>query len=75
MALHVAALHRGPVAALARSEQTVELGLRLDRDPVEVHSHTGRRLIVADATAYAVRRSDGSWQSSNTPVTMFAITG
>ena len=75
MGMHVAALHRGPVASLARSEQTVELGMRLVRDPVEVHSHSGRRLVVADATAFAVRRSDGSWQSSNAPVTMFAMTG
>src|SRR5205823_11366175 len=45
MGMHVAALHRGPVASLARSEQTVELGMRLVRDPVEVHSHSGRRLV------------------------------
>ena len=75
MAMHVAALHRGPVAELAQSERTVELGIRLVRDPVEVHSHSGQRLFVADATAYALRRYDGSWQPVHAPVTMFAITG
>jgi competence protein ComEC len=75
MGMHVAALHRGPVAALGRSEQTVELGLRLVRDPVEVHSHSGRRLLVADATAYAVRQQDGSWQPASAPITMFAVSG
>ena len=75
MAMHVAALHRGPVAELAQSERTVELGIRLTRDPVEVHSHSGRRLLVADATAYALRQRDGMWQPVHAPVTMFAITG
>lgn len=75
MGMHVAALHRGPVAALARSERTAELGIRLVRDPVEVRSRSGHRLLVADATAYAVRQPGGSWQSSSAPVTMFAVAG
>ena len=75
MGLHVAALHRGPVAALARADRTVELAVRLVRDPVAVHSRTGRRLLVADATATAVRLPDGGWQSANAPVTLFAVAG
>lgn len=75
MGLHLAALHRGPVAALARAERTVELQVRLVRDPVAVHSRTGRRLYVADATATAVRPPDGAWQSASSPVTLFAMSG
>jgi competence protein ComEC len=73
--LHVAALHRGPVASLARTDRTVELALRLVRDPAQVRSSTGRPLIVTDATASAVRVLDGAWRSANAPVTLFAVTG
>ena len=75
MAMHLTALHRGPVAALARDGGNVEMRLTLVRDPIEVRSSTGRRLTVVDATAIAVRRGDDAWQPDNAPVTLFAVAG
>ena len=75
MAMHLAALHRGPVAAEARTGGTAELRLKLVRDPVEVTASTGRPLTVVDATALGVRRGDGSWQGAHAPVTVFAVAG
>lgn len=75
MTTHVAALHRGPVAALARDDATVELRLKLVRDPVEVSARTGRTLTVVDATATGVRRDHGTWQGDHAPVTVFAVAG
>src|SRR4051812_191891 len=51
MATHLAALHRGPVAAFARDGGNVEMQLTLVRDPIEVRSSTGRAMTVVDATA------------------------
>ena len=75
MAMHLAALHQGPVAAAARTGGMVELRLKLVRDPVEVSARTGRSLTVADATALAVRRSDAPWTGDHAPVTLFAVAG
>jgi competence protein ComEC len=75
MSMHLAALHRGPVAALARDDASVEMRLKLVRDPMQVTARTGRPLSVVDATATAVRRGDGSWQSDHAPVTVFAVAG
>jgi competence protein ComEC len=75
MATHLAALHRGPVAAAARAEATVELQLTLVRDPVSVRASTGRSLTVIDATASAVRRHDADWMPDHAPVTVFAVAG
>ena len=75
MATHLAALHRGPVAALARESVTAELRLTLVRDPIEVRSRTGRALTVVDATALGVRRGDEPWQNDHAPVTLFAVAG
>ncbi|HET7309786.1 MAG TPA: ComEC/Rec2 family competence protein [Mycobacteriales bacterium] len=72
-AVHVAALHTGPVARLAPGKPHVDLRLRLVRDPVAVRSRSGRRLVVADATAIAVRRPAGGWQSDKAPVVVFAV--
>jgi competence protein ComEC len=76
MAVHVAGLHSGPVASLAHDKTSVELVVRLVRDPVEVHGTSGHRLVVADATATAVR-SNGSdqWQADRAPVVVFVIAG
>lgn len=75
MATHRAALERGPVAALARQHATVDLNLRLVRDPVAVTSRAGRRLTVVDATVTAVRAARGSWMADTAPVTVFAMWG
>lgn len=75
MTMHVAALHRGPVAADARAGAAVELRLQLVRDPVEVSARTGRTLTVVDATALGVRRDHGSWQGDHAAVTVFAVAG
>jgi len=72
-AVHVAALHSGPVARLAPGRPAVDVRLTLVRDPVSVHSHTGRRLVVADATVAAVRRPGGGWRSDRAPVVVFAV--
>ncbi|HET6816029.1 MAG TPA: ComEC/Rec2 family competence protein [Mycobacteriales bacterium] len=73
LAVHAAALHTGPVARLAPARSHVEVQLRLVRDPVTVRSHSGRRLVVADATATAVRRPGGEWRSDRAPVVVFAV--
>lgn len=75
MALHLAALHRGAVANLARADRDVDLSLRLVRDPIVVTGHGGRSLTVVDATAYAVRAPDGEWVADHAPVTVFALAG
>jgi competence protein ComEC len=75
MAMHLAALHRGPVAADARTSSTVELRLQLVRDPAEVSARTGRTLTVADATALGVRRDSGPWLGDHAAVTVFALAG
>ena len=79
MTVHLAALHRGPVAAYAATGDTVELRLRLVRDPAQVHARTGRTLTVVNATATAVRRNPAGgaagWQPDRAPVTVFAIAG
>lgn len=75
MAMHLAALHRGPVAVEARADAAVELRLKLVRDPAQVSARTGRSLTVVDATAVALRRPDGNWQPDHAPVTVFAIAG
>jgi competence protein ComEC len=75
MSLHLAALHRGPVADAAGGSATVELRLQLVRDPAEVTARTGRTLTVVDATALAVRRDGGPWQGDHAPVTVFAVAG
>ena len=75
MALHLAALHRGPVAAYARNDRAAELRLTLVRDPVEVTARTGRALTVVDATVLAVRSNDGAWLGDHAPVTVFAVAG
>jgi competence protein ComEC len=72
-AVHVAALHSGPVARLAPGRPTVDVQLKLVRDPVSVRSHTGRRLVVADATVSAVRRPGDAWRPDRAPVVVFAI--
>jgi competence protein ComEC len=75
MSMHLAALHRGPVASLARTETAAELKLTLVRDPVEVRASTGRTLTVVQATALAVRRESGIWLTDRAPVTVFAVAG
>ncbi|HEX4654743.1 MAG TPA: ComEC/Rec2 family competence protein [Mycobacteriales bacterium] len=75
MAMHLAALHRGPVASYARTSSAVQLQLTVVRDPVEVRASTGRGLTVIDATVHAVRRDDGEWLADRAPVTMFAVAG
>ena len=72
-AVHVAGLHMGPVARLAPGQPHVDVRLRLVRDPVAVHSHTGRRLVVADATALAVRRPGSSWLPDHAAIVVFAV--
>jgi competence protein ComEC len=73
MAVHLAALHSGPVARLAPGKPHVDLRLRLVRDAASVRSHTGRRLIVLDATAEQVRHPGGGWQSDRAPLVVFAV--
>ena len=75
MAVHLAALHRGPVARYAQTASAAELQLTLVRDPVEVHSRTGRPLTVVDATVLAVRRGGGGWIADRAPITLFAVAG
>jgi competence protein ComEC len=72
-AAHVAALHSGPVARLAPDRPTVDVALKLVRDPVSVRSHSGRRLVVADATVNAVRRPREAWRPDRAPVVVFAV--
>ena len=72
-AVHVAALRSGPVARLAPDRPAVDVRLKLVRDPVSVHSRTGRRLVVADATVTAIRRAGGGWQADGAPVVVFAV--
>src|SRR4051794_33303030 len=72
-AVHVAALHTGPVARLAPGRPTVDVRLKLVRDPVAVRSHTGRRLVVAEATVTAVRRPGDAWRADRAPVVVFAV--
>ncbi|MDQ1697035.1 MAG: competence protein ComEC, partial [Frankiaceae bacterium] len=74
-AVHVSSLQRGAVAQLARDKTTADVALRLVRDPVEVRASTGRRLVVVDATATAVRSSHGGWVSDHAPVVVFAVAG
>ena len=73
MAVHLAGLHAGPVARLAPGRPHVDVRLRLVRDPIAVRSHTGRRLVVVDATATAVRRPGGDWQPDGAAVVVFAV--
>ena len=75
MTVHLAALHRGPVARAASTSESVELRLKLVRDPAVVKARTGRPLTVADATALGVRRADGQWEGDHAPVTVFAVAG
>jgi competence protein ComEC len=75
MALHVAALHRGPVAALAARSTSAELRLTIVRDPSPVQSSTGRGLVVADATVTGVRADRGGWVDDRAPVVVFAVRG
>lgn len=75
MALHLAALQRGPLARDARTGGTAELEMTLVRDPVEVRARTGRPLTVVDATVVAVRRDGGAWLADRAPVTVFAVAG
>jgi competence protein ComEC len=71
--IHVAGLHAGPVARLAPGKAHVDLRLRLVRDPVAVRSHTGRHLVVVDATALAVRRPGAGWQGDRAPIVVLAV--
>jgi competence protein ComEC len=74
MTVHVAALQRGPVALLSRLHGHAEVALRLVRDPVTVTSRSGRRLVVADATATAVRSTPTTnWEADHAPVVVFAL--
>ncbi|MDQ1706347.1 MAG: competence protein ComEC, partial [Frankiaceae bacterium] len=76
MAVHLSALRSGPVASLARDKTSVELALRLVRDPVEVTGRSGRRLVLADATATAVRaRGSSGWLADRAPVVVFVVAG
>lgn len=75
MALHVAALHRGPVATLVGQPASVALQLTLVRDPFPVESATGRRLVVAEATVTAVRGDGRAWLADRAPVVVFAVGG
>jgi competence protein ComEC len=72
-AVHLVALRTGPVARLAPGAPHVDVRLRLVRDPVAVTSHTGGRLVVADATAEAVRGPGGSWQDDRAPLVVFSV--
>src|SRR4051812_8307048 len=72
-AMHGAALHAGPIARLAPGRPTVDVQLKLMRDPVSVRSRSGRRLVVADATVSAVRRPRDAWSSDRAPIVVFAI--
>src|SRR4051794_2924446 len=72
-AVHVGVLHTGPVARLAPDRPTVDVRLKLVRDPVAVRSHTGRRLVVAEATVTAVRRPGDAWRADRAPVVVFAV--
>ncbi|HET7530571.1 MAG TPA: ComEC/Rec2 family competence protein, partial [Mycobacteriales bacterium] len=72
-AVHVAALHTGAVARLAPSRPSVDVQLRLVRDPVAVLARSGRRFVVADATVTAVRRPGASWQPDAAPVVVFGV--
>ena len=75
MAMHLAALHHGAIASDAHNSESVELRLKIVRDPAAVRARTGRTLTVVDATALAVRRADGAWDGDNAPITVFAIAG
>jgi competence protein ComEC len=76
MAVHLALLQSGPVATMAGRHARVDLALRIVRDPVVVTTATGRHLVVADATATAVRSTaDGPWLHDAAPVVVFAVAG
>jgi competence protein ComEC len=72
MGLRVAALHRGPTAALAVHGAPATLHLTLVRDPFAVTSAAGRSSTVAEATVDAVRPADGRWRPDRAPVVVFA---
>lgn len=69
--VHLVALRSGPVADAAGRHAHVDLRVRLVRDPAVVTGRSGRRLVVADATATAVRADGGRWQADRAPVVVF----
>lgn len=69
--VHLTALRTGPVADAAGRHAQVDLRLRLVRDPAVVTGRGGRRLVVADATATAVRDAGGGWRADRAPVVVF----
>jgi competence protein ComEC len=72
--VQLAALERGPVAALARAHADAELTVRLVRDPALVTAkRTERHLVVADATATLVRREHGPPLADRAPVVLFTV--
>jgi competence protein ComEC len=73
MGVQVAALHRGPTAALAAEDSRAALRLAVVRDPVPVRSARGRGLLVVDATVQAVRAQSGGWVRDRAPVVVFAV--
>jgi competence protein ComEC len=75
MAVHVAALHRGAAAALARESSSADLRMTLVRDPFQVVGSAGRHLVVADATVTGVSSASGAWTRDRAPVVVFAAGG